>query len=142
MLSYEVFFCYVPKQQVMEHSPKKILVIDDDLLFTAILDVRLRNEGFEVLSCQTGEEGFEQYQRWKPDLTLLDIRLPSMSGHEVMERIKTLDPVAKVILITAFAESTSSEAEIEKGATSFYDKSLSAEKLIILVKSALSLKTS
>lgn len=126
----------------MEHTPKKILIIDDDVLFTAILDVRLRNEGFEVLSCQTGIEGFEQYQQWKPDLTLLDIRLPSMSGHEVMEKIKALDPAAMIIIITAFAESTSSEAEMEKGATSFYDKSLSAEKLLILVKSALALRTS
>lgn len=126
----------------MEHPPKKILIIDDDVLFTAILDVRFRNEGFEVLSCQTGIEGFDQYQRWKPDLTLLDIRLPSMSGHEVMEKIKALDPAARIIIITAFAESTSSEAEMEKGATSFYDKSLSAEKLIVMVKGALALESS
>jgi CheY-like chemotaxis protein len=119
----------------MEHLPKKILIIDDDVLFTAILDVRLRNEGFELLSCQTGEEGLDQYRRWNPDLTLLDIRLPAMSGHEVMEKIKALDPAAKIIVTTAFAESTSSEAEIEKGATSFYDKSLSAERLLIMVKS-------
>ncbi|HEY6951631.1 MAG TPA: response regulator, partial [Bacteroidota bacterium] len=62
---------------------KSILIIDDDELFLAVMQIRLEVEGFRVATCKTGEEGVTLFERMNPTLVILDIRLPSMSSDEV-----------------------------------------------------------
>ena len=117
--------------------PKTILIIDDDELFLAVIQIRLEQEGFHVVKCETGEDGVGLFQQLNPDIVLLDIRLPSISSGEVFKKIKTLNPDAKIITISAYVSSTTEEEEKIRGAASFYDKALQTEKLIADIRIAL-----
>jgi DNA-binding NtrC family response regulator len=120
--------------------PKKILIIDDDELFLAVIQIRLEQEGFLVFKCQTGEDGVRLFKKSNPDVVLLDIRLPSMSSDKVFKRIKTLNPDAKIITISAYASSTTQEEQKVRGAASFYDKAMQTEKLIRDIRVALGIQ--
>jgi DNA-binding NtrC family response regulator len=121
----------------MGASTKKILLIDDDELFVTILEMSLRQEGYDVVSCYRGGEGLVLFKNIKPDLVLLDIRLPDLDGYEVMRQIKAMDPEAKIIITTAYQAESDSDEATKQNATSFYEKSLSVEKLFIMIRSAL-----
>ena len=85
--------------------PKKILVIEDDPAQVLMLQLRLKEEGFEVLSATDGKEGLRQAAEQTPDLVLLDVVLPGMSGIDVCIALKD-DPRTKeipVLLLTASA---------------------------------------
>ena len=83
--------------------PACILIVDDERHNRELLEVMLKPEGFILLSAATGEEALTIVARQPPDLILLDVMMPGMSGYEVVERIKS-DPDAKsipVIMLTA-----------------------------------------
>jgi CheY-like chemotaxis protein len=64
---------------------KKILIIEDEKILSDLLQKKLTNEEYAVLTAANGEEGIEQMKKNKPDLVLLDILMPKKSGFEVME---------------------------------------------------------
>ena len=77
-----------------------LLVIDDEVAITAVLSAFFeRNGGHTVTRAHTGLEGIELFLQHRPDLVLLDLRLPDISGFEVLQRLREYDPV--VIMITA-----------------------------------------
>ncbi len=118
---------------------KSILIIDDNELFLAVIQMRLEQEGFHVVKCQTGEDGVRLFQQMNPDVVLLDIRLPSLSSGEVFKRIKTLNPDAKIITISAYTSNTTVEDQMIRGADSFYDKAKKTEELIAKIQIALTM---
>lgn len=115
----------------------KILVIDDDDLFLAMMQIRLEVSGFQVLTCKTGEEGVMLFEQLRPDLVVLDIRLPSMSSNEVFRRIKELSPSAGIITTSAYTSVTTAEQEKIRGAENFYDKATQSDNLVTAIKAAL-----
>ena len=116
---------------------KKILVIDDDPLFGAVIQTRLQTEGFLVHLCHTGEEGIRTFKNFGPDLVLLDIVLVGENSGEIFDRIKALNPLAKIVTASAHGGLTTNEKEQERGAESFYDKAKNSVELINIVKAAL-----
>lgn len=115
----------------------KILIIDDDDLFLAMMQIRLEVSGFNVISCKTGEEGVMLFEQSKPELVVLDIRLPSMSSDEVFRRIKKLNSSARIITTSAYTSNTTADEEKNRGAESFYDKATQSENLVTAIKAAL-----
>ncbi len=83
---------------------KKILIIEDEELLLNLLRDKLSQEGYEVFTACNGEEGFEKIKEHKPDLVLLDIIMPKMSGFEVMERMRE-DSELKSILVIIISNS-------------------------------------
>lgn len=87
----------------MEKEAPKILIIDDSQLTIAMLHSGLRQHGFEVAVASDGDEGLLMLKRESPDLIILDMHMPSMSGREFLKALKDLpgDPPVPVIVITA-----------------------------------------
>jgi CheY-like chemotaxis protein len=82
---------------------KKILIIDDEKGIIKVVTSRLIANGYEVISATDGVEGLEKAKKEKPDLVLLDIMMPVMSGYEVIEELKKDDATKSipVIMVTA-----------------------------------------
>lgn len=114
----------------------KILVIDDEKLLRWSLEQNLSKEGYTVISAEKGLEGLEIFYAEQPDIVLLDIHLPDISGLSVLESIRKEDN-AIVIMITAFGDIQTAVKTIKLGAYDFVEKPFNMEKLKILIGKAL-----
>lgn len=97
----------------MPNSPKKILIIEDDVFLNELMAKKLVEEGFDVIKAVNGEEGLELTRQEKPDLILLDLILPGMDGFEILEKIKE-EPETSVIPVIILSNLGQRE-DIEKG---------------------------
>ena len=81
----------------------KILIVEDDKTFLAIYDKFLVNDVFEKQQVTNGREGLEVYKSWKPDIIVLDVMLPLMSGHMVLKKIRNeiRDKKTTIIMVTS-----------------------------------------
>ncbi|MDV2504709.1 MAG: response regulator, partial [bacterium] len=79
----------------------KILVVDDEEFFCRELRRFLEGKGYNVLEAYSGDEALEVYRQERPDVVLLDIRMPGKDGLETLKELKELDPEASVIMVTA-----------------------------------------
>jgi two-component system chemotaxis response regulator CheY len=75
-----------------------------------------------LLTTADGPQGIELYKKEKPDIVLLDVGLPTISGLEVLKQIKQFDPDAKIIMITGYPSSLMKEEAMSNGAFAFYEK--------------------
>ena len=82
---------------------KTILIVEDDEDSMEVTATVLQKAGYGIICATTGEEGLSSYEGNKPDLVLLDIRLPKVNGYDVFFKIKEKHSDAKVIFMTAFA---------------------------------------
>ncbi len=121
-------------------SPK-ILVIDDEKLLRWSLDQNLSKEGYNVITAEKGLEGLEVFSAEQPDVILLDIHLPDISGIQVLERIKKENKNTVVIMITAFGDVQTAVQTIKFGAYDFVEKPFNMDKLKILISKALETAT-
>ena len=88
----------------------RVLVVDDEPKIQAFLKEALSRKGIAVAAVATGEEAIEHLANEPPDVVLLDLRLPGMTGIDVLKRVSELCPEAKVVMLTGL---DSSEAEAE-----------------------------
>jgi two-component system alkaline phosphatase synthesis response regulator PhoP len=110
----------------------KILVVDDEVNITQILEFSIGSEGFEVITAQNGEEAIERARRERPDLIILDIMMPKIDGYEAC-RILKANPLTKnipVVLLTAKGRDIDRRLGYEVGATDYIVKPFSPNKLI------------
>ena len=118
-------------------SEIKILVIDDEKLVRWSLEQNLSGDGYSVITADKGLDGLSLFKDEAPDITLLDIHLPDVSGITVLEGIKEINNQALVIMITAFGDIQTAVKTIKLGAYDFVEKPFNLEKLKILVEKAL-----
>jgi len=83
---------------------KKILLVDDEENIHIVYRAEFEDAGYQVISAANGEEGLAKFQDDKPDLVILDILMPGMSGVEVLRKMKMLDPAIPVILSSAYPQ--------------------------------------
>ena len=83
---------------------KKILLVDDEEGIQMLYREELEDEGYEVISAYTGEEGLEKFKNESPDLVILDIQMPGMNGIETLRQMKMNNPELPVILSSAYNE--------------------------------------
>ncbi len=123
---------------------KKILVVDDQLHNVLLLKTRLEKAGFNVLEAYDGEEALDITMKEIPDLILLDIMMPNISGYEVCEKIvsneKTKD--IPVILVTALTKPEDVKRGYEVGAFDYVKKPYNITELLRRVNYALRLSES
>jgi CheY-like chemotaxis protein len=100
-----------------------ILVVDDEQMLCDLLKEELSKYGHEVRTATGGHKGIEQFTQRRPHLTLLDLRMPVMSGIVVLKRIRALDPQARVIMLTGGGGTAVWETQArELGVTEFLHK--------------------
>lgn len=115
----------------------KVLVIDDEKLLRWSLEQNLSKEGYTVVTAEKGLEGLGAFKEDAPDVTLLDIHLPDISGISVLEGIKEINKDAIVIMITAFGDVQTAVKTIKLGAYDFVEKPFNMDKLKIILDKAL-----
>ncbi len=118
----------------------KLLIVDDDELLNNSLNAVLTRSGYEVVSVIKGEEAFQQIVDTQPDIVLLDLYLGSMTGLDILQRLRTENNDTPVILITAFSDVNSAVKAIKLGAEDFVLKPLDLEQLEILINKTLNRK--
>lgn len=80
----------------------RVLVVEDDKLFLWTLNHFLQKEGYEVCSALTGETAFDLARSQNFDVVISDFHLPGLNGRELIRKVKTLQPAAKAVLISAY----------------------------------------
>jgi class 3 adenylate cyclase len=114
----------------------RILVVDDDPDMAAFLARLLKKEGLSVETVFDGKSALEQIRASPPDLVLLDVMLPDMSGFEICERLKgdSATALLPIVLVTALEDHPSRVRGIEAGADDFLSKPVRREELLARVK--------
>ncbi len=111
----------------MENLDKTVLVVEDDHLSAKLFCEALEAHGYNVLQAKDGMEGWRMACEQRPDLILMDIRLPDISGLEVTKRLKADETLKSipVIAITAFAMEGDKEKMLEGGCDAYIPKPIS-----------------
>ncbi|MFC1571396.1 response regulator [Candidatus Margulisiibacteriota bacterium] len=115
---------------------KRVLVVDDEPDILKVVTFRLKKEGYEVITAVDGQEGLDFAKSKKPDLILLDLRLPKMNGDEVCKLIKADEQIKHipVIFITASQQSDVGEMAKEFCAQDYIVKPFTPEELFAKVR--------
>jgi len=119
-----------------EATNDKILIVEDDRNLLDTLKYNLRKEGYEVISAVDGAEALDVARRQKPDLIILDIMLPKLSGFEVC-RILRKEMIVPILMLTAKTEETDKIVGLEIGADDYMTKPFSLRELLARVRAML-----
>jgi DNA-binding response OmpR family regulator len=120
--------------------PAKVLIVDDEQEVVRLLEVILIRAGYAVAKAYSGKECLSLLARENPDIILLDIMMPGMSGLEVMEALRSIYgavSIPPVVFLTAKGGMESMIEGLQAGAYKYLVKPTSREKLIEIVKAAL-----
>ena len=116
-----------------------ILIVDDEKNYLLVLSAVLEDEGYEVLTALNGPEALEIQKRSDLDLILTDMKMPGMTGIELLESVKAIDPDLPVIMMTAHGTVDKAVEAMQKGAYSYILKPFDNDRLIIFVKKAVTM---
>ncbi|QSV47265.1 sigma-54-dependent transcriptional regulator [Geobacter benzoatilyticus] len=115
----------------------RILVVDDEHLIRWSLEQNLKKQGYEVVSAGNGEDALRIVREEQPDLVLLDIQLPGISGLEVLEKIKEHDEEILVIMVTAHGALETAVHAMRLGAYDYINKPFNLDEMAIVIRKAL-----
>ena len=120
-------------------KPPSILVVDDDRRVVELLAIALGAYGFRVLQAADGEEALQLAQRERPDLVVLDVRLPRKSGYEVCERLRQDpdDPHIPIIMVSAAVETEARLQGLARGADDYVPKPFHLEEVLARIRALL-----
>lgn len=118
----------------------KILVIDDEKNIRDIFSLLFREKGYLVETAEKGKEGLSKARKFVPDIILLDMNLPDISGIDVLSQIKELLPHTEVIIITAYGTIKNAVEATKLGAYDYIEKPVDNEKLMLVISRALKVK--
>ena len=111
---------------------KRVLVVDDEIHIVHVVAIKLRNNGYEVISADNGAEAFELACEEKPDIIVTDYQMPVMSGLELLEKLRQRDDTKDipVIMLTARSFAISKEQQEELRISSCLSKPFSPKELL------------
>jgi PAS domain S-box-containing protein len=123
----EVGMSYVPK----------VLIVDDEPRICSSLKIFLASEGYETQTCSCGREAMECLARESFDLILLDLVMPDMTGHQIMDYINSRHPGTLVVVMTGYASLDSAVESLRRGAFDYLRKPFDSEQLLKRVRNSL-----
>src|SRR6187399_2960565 len=123
--------------------PASVLVVDDHaLLRTGVANIINHEPDLEVVAeAGDGREAVDAFERWRPDVTLMDLRMPVMEGVEAIRRIRAIDPHARVVVLTTYDADEDIARALQAGAKAYILKDIAAEALVACVRAVLAGKT-
>ena len=107
----------------------RILIVEDEKKIARFLELELTHEGYEVQTAGDGRSGLEQAQSWQPDLLILDLMLPELSGIEVCRRLRH-DSDVPIIMLTAKDDVSDKVMGLDMGADDYMTKPFAIEELL------------
>ncbi|MCL6459234.1 MAG: response regulator transcription factor [Gorillibacterium sp.] len=118
-------------------NKKKILVVDDEPSIAMLLNFNLKLAGYEVQCVYDGEAVFEVLAEFRPDLIVLDLMLPKLSGIEVCRRLRRANNLVPVIMLTALQGISEKIAGLDNGADDYMTKPFSPQELLSRIQAIL-----
>lgn len=115
----------------------KILIIDDEEVVLDSCTQILKSGDYHIETAQNGETGIKVVQELKPDLVYVDLKMPGVSGFEVLEKINEIDPTIVSIVITGYATVSSAVEAMKKGADDFLPKPFTPDELRLITQRGL-----
>jgi two-component system response regulator VicR len=116
---------------------KRILIIEDDLAILRGLKDNLEYESYEVLTATDGEQGYCLMREKKPDLLILDLMLPKMSGYELCRKVREEGMATPILMLTARGEEVDRVLGLDLGADDYITKPFSVPELMARVRAVL-----
>jgi two-component system response regulator HydG len=117
-------------------TPPSVLIVDDETGILETLSILLKNEGFSPVVALGGRQGLERIQALNPDIVLTDIRMPNVTGIEVLSAARAKDPDMPVILMTAQADLRSAIQAVNEGAFFYIQKPFVNDDIIAILRRA------
>lgn len=115
----------------------RIVVIDDDAAIRLACSKILLKEGYEVQTFADGFRGLEAITSWKPDLVVVDLKMPGISGMEILRRVHDFDPQIIIVVITGYATIDTAVEAMKSGAYDFLPKPFAPDPLRLIVRRGL-----
>lgn len=113
----------------------KILICDDEEHIRQFMKINLEYSGFDIVEASTGEEALKLADEKSPQVYILDIMLPGISGYEVCEKIRQKYPKAGIIMVSAKSQDIDKILGLERGCDDYIIKPFNPQELILRVKS-------
>ena len=115
----------------------KIMTVDDSVFERKVISDIIIKAGNSVIEADSGEKGVELYAKEKPDVVLMDLRMPGIGGAEAIKRILASDPKAKIVVVSIVRDQETMDQLIKSGAKDYVKKPVTPDKLTQAVKKAL-----
>lgn len=129
----------MPPPATPPSPPPKILIADDNPQGVELLEAYLADSGFDIQTAVDGEDTLRKIKQLQPDLVLLDIMMPKLSGFEVCKRLRAAPETrdTAVLMITALDQPSDVERAVEAGTDDFLTKPINKSELLLRVRSLL-----
>ena len=121
-------------------SRGRILTVDDEKNIRHLISNEFSLEGFEVVTAASGEEGLALFKSSRFDVVILDIKLPKLSGIEILKKMKQISPNTEIIMITGYSDIRSAVEAIKLGARDYVTKPFKLDELLTLVRHSIQKK--
>ena len=115
---------------------RRILVVDDEQGIRAALGQLLEYEGYDVRSVSSATDGITEFQKWRPHLVFLDVKMAGMDGMEALKKIRELDPAALVVMISGHATIRTAVEATQAGAFEILEKPLDTDRILVMLRNA------
>lgn len=115
----------------------QILVVDDSKTLQAVMKQFLEDEHYDAITVTSAEEGLPIIKTAKPDLVIMDIKMPGMSGLDALAKVKKIDPKLSVIIMTAYGTTQTAIEAMKRGAYDYITKPFNNEEFKVLIRNAL-----
>ena len=116
---------------------RRILVVDDEPGIRTALGQLLEYEGYDVRTAPGADQGLAEYDRFRPHLVFLDIKMAGMDGLDALRKLRQLDPQATVVMISGHGTIKTAVEATQAGAYDFLEKPLDTDRVLLLLKHAL-----
>jgi two-component system nitrogen regulation response regulator NtrX len=116
---------------------RRILVVDDEQGIRAALGQLLEFEGYEVRTASNAADGIAEYDRFRPHLVFMDVKMAGMDGLEALRRLRQMDPAATVVMISGHATIQTAVEATQLGAYDILEKPLDTDRILVLLRNAL-----
>jgi len=112
-------------------SAEKILIVEDNPLNMRLMRMTLRGKGYTLIEASNGEEALDKAVKEKPDLIIMDMQLPTISGVEATQRLRKIPELSRILVIavTAYAMKGDQEKFIEAGCDAYLSKPINTREL-------------
>lgn len=115
---------------------KKVLLIDDDSSLRRVTEFNLFESGYKVITAENGEKGLRLFHLHRPQVVITDVRMPGISGYDVLKKILELEPQTVIIIVTSFSSIEDAVEAMRIGAYDYLTKPFSRDHLNLIVAKA------
>ena len=112
-----------------------ILVVDDEIPICELLDEFLSQLGHKVFTANSGEEAIQKFQQNRPQAVFLDIRMPGISGIEVIRKLRDIDSEPPIVMLSGFGEFSIIQEAYKTGANYYIQKPIELDRIVKILES-------